>query len=207
MIVYGERLTHGARGDHAARALLNVAGRVVTADHDGAGLLELPAGTNGRGLREVGVLPNAGPGLTPVSPPGLDSAGIAAAAAAGELRALYLLHVDPLRDLPDRAAVGAGARARRRPSSRTPRFLTEGLCEHATSSSPPSPTPRRRARSRIPTGACSACARRSRAPTRCAREWQVLADLCRAPRPRPRRADRPDGVGDSSSTRSRSTPA
>ena len=32
-------------------------------DTAGAGLLEIPAGANGRGLREAGVLPNAGPGL------------------------------------------------------------------------------------------------------------------------------------------------
>ena len=52
----------GARGAHAARALLNVAGRLGLRDHAGAGLLEVPARTNGRGLREVGFLPDAGPG-------------------------------------------------------------------------------------------------------------------------------------------------
>ena len=31
-------------------------------DRDGAGLLEIPAGANGRGLREAGVVPDAGPG-------------------------------------------------------------------------------------------------------------------------------------------------
>ena len=30
----------------------------------GAGLLEVPLTSNGRGLREAGVLPNAGPGLS-----------------------------------------------------------------------------------------------------------------------------------------------
>ncbi len=34
------------------------------ADTDGSGLLEIPDATNARGLREVGCLPDAGPGLT-----------------------------------------------------------------------------------------------------------------------------------------------
>ena len=53
-------------------------------------------------LREAGVLPNAGPGLAAVRTVGLDSGAIGASAAAGALDALYLLHVDPLRDLPSR---------------------------------------------------------------------------------------------------------
>jgi NADH-quinone oxidoreductase subunit G len=48
------------------------------------------------------MLPNAAPGVAPVSPVGLDSDGIGATAAAGDLGALYLMHVDPLRDLPSR---------------------------------------------------------------------------------------------------------
>jgi NADH-quinone oxidoreductase subunit G len=64
-------------------------------------LIELPAGTNARGLREVGCLPNLGPGLSELEQAG--AAGTHDAAARGELRALYLLHSDPLRDLPDRA--------------------------------------------------------------------------------------------------------
>ncbi len=62
VVVWGERLTHGSRGAHAARALLNVAGRIIPGDHLGAGLLEIPSTSNGRGLREVGFLPTAGPG-------------------------------------------------------------------------------------------------------------------------------------------------
>ncbi len=59
VIVWGERLTQGPRGAHAARALLNVAGRLGMADREGAGLLEIPAATNGRGLREVGCTSDA----------------------------------------------------------------------------------------------------------------------------------------------------
>jgi NADH-quinone oxidoreductase subunit G len=68
---------------------------------DGAGMIEIPAGTNGRGLREVGFLPNMGPGLAPTVEPGLDAAGIAGALG-DELRALILFQADPLRTHPGR---------------------------------------------------------------------------------------------------------
>ena len=58
MIVWGERI--GSPRPRAA--LLAIADRLGLADHDGAGLLEIPAGANGRGLREAGVIPDAGPG-------------------------------------------------------------------------------------------------------------------------------------------------
>ena len=77
-----------------------------------------PSGTNGRGLAEVGVLPDAGPGLSDAALEGRSTAQIAGGAAAGELTALYLLHTDPLRDLPARRALALGARHgddRRRP--------------------------------------------------------------------------------------------
>jgi NADH-quinone oxidoreductase subunit G len=72
-------------------------------DTSGAGLLEIPAGSNGRGLREAGVLPNAGPGLSELDDaPGKDAHAIAEDLAGGELAALYLFQVDPLHELPDR---------------------------------------------------------------------------------------------------------
>jgi NADH-quinone oxidoreductase subunit G len=131
VVVWGERLTAGRGGASAARALLRVARALKLADVAGAGLLELPAAANGRGLREAGVLPNAGPGYTELDgEPGRDVAAIAEGLAGGELAALYLLHSDPLRDLPDgdrwreamRAAGGVIAHAA---------FLTEAVREHA----------------------------------------------------------------------------
>ena len=64
VVIWGERLSHGAArhagGRRAARARAQAEpGRRPT----GAGLIEIPTGTNGRGLREVGCLPNLGPGL------------------------------------------------------------------------------------------------------------------------------------------------
>src|SRR5207253_1039559 len=63
VVLWGERLTAGPNGAAAAMALLQIAERLAMAGTEGAGLLEVPAGSNGRGLREAGVLPNAGPGL------------------------------------------------------------------------------------------------------------------------------------------------
>jgi NADH-quinone oxidoreductase subunit G len=178
VIVYGERMTGGARGDHAARALLNVAGRLVTSDHDGAGLLELPAGTNGRGLREVGVLPNAGPGLTAVQRPGLDSAQIAAAAAAGQLEALYLLHVDPLRELPGRRR-WAAALQRAETVVAHADFLTEGLWQHATVVFPAESYAEKEGTITHPDGRVQRLRPAIARPDQVRGEWQVLADLSR----------------------------
>ncbi len=63
VVLWHERLTAGPDGAAGAEALLSLAGTLSLAGIDGAGLLEVPAGANGRGLREAGVLPNAGPGL------------------------------------------------------------------------------------------------------------------------------------------------
>ena len=64
VILWGERLTAGPNGEAGASALLEIANRLGLAGTEGAGLLEIPSAANGRGLREAGVLPNAGPGLS-----------------------------------------------------------------------------------------------------------------------------------------------
>ena len=126
VIVWGERVHPGA-----LLSLLSVAGRLGLAARPGAGLLELPAGANGRGLREVGALSNAGPGYADLRRRGRGAAGIAKATADGELTALYLLEIDPLRDLPDRMlwkrALGRASLVVAHTS-----ILTEGLRDHAT---------------------------------------------------------------------------
>jgi NADH-quinone oxidoreductase subunit G len=122
VIVWGERLTQGPGADNAAKALLNLAARLNLAGRDGAGLLEVPSGANGRGLREVGAVP---------VDDARDAPGIAAAAASGDIGALYLLHADPLRTHPDRAtweaALGQASTVVAHAS-----FLTEGIRDHAT---------------------------------------------------------------------------
>jgi NADH-quinone oxidoreductase subunit G len=144
VILWGERLTSGPNGAAAAVSLLAIAERLAMASTDGAGLLEVPAGTNGRGLREAGVLPNAGPGLSApalaVAPrdgdgatqpiPPADARAIARALADGELSALYLLQCDPIRESAH-PAQWARALARASTVIAHAAFLTEAIAEHA----------------------------------------------------------------------------
>ena len=103
--LWGERLSHGGRGPQGVRALLALARALGVSGTDGAGMIEVPAGANARGLREVGCLPTLGPGLSdPPVPGGRDAAGIAAGLAAGDLSTLILFQADPLVTHPDRAA-------------------------------------------------------------------------------------------------------
>ncbi len=127
VIVWGERRLDPA-GLHA---LLSVAQRLGLADHEGAGLLELPAGGNGRGLREAGVLPDSGPGYRELSgDPGRCAREIAQAAADGDIGALYLFQTDPIRDQPDRPLWERALRQAGVVVAHAS-VLTEGLAEHA----------------------------------------------------------------------------
>jgi NADH-quinone oxidoreductase subunit G len=126
VILWSERLTAGPDGAAAAQALLTLADALALAETSGAGLLEIPAGSNGRGLREAGVLPNSGPGLTAVASEGLDAAGIAEGLAQGALSALYLVQADPP---PDALWEQAMDRASTVVAHAT--FLTPALLTHA----------------------------------------------------------------------------
>jgi NADH-quinone oxidoreductase subunit G len=133
VVLWAERLTAGPDGARAASALLELADALSLGEVDGAGLLEIPSATNGRGLREAGMLPNAGPGLSTPSPEtgdGRDAAAIAQALASGELTALYLLQSDPLLELPD-PELWERALARAATVVAHASFLTEGIREHA----------------------------------------------------------------------------
>jgi NADH-quinone oxidoreductase subunit G len=139
VILWGERLTAGPSAAAGASALLALADSLEMSRADGAGLLEVPSFANGRGLREAGVLPNAGPGLseptaTSASTNGgsgpRDAHAIAEGLAAGELSALYLLHCDPLRELPDRE-LWERALAKAGTVVAHASFLTEGILEYA----------------------------------------------------------------------------
>ncbi|RKQ91952.1 NADH-quinone oxidoreductase subunit G [Solirubrobacter pauli] len=100
VIVYGERALRGSAG----RALLNIASRLNLASIANAGVLELPASPNGRGLREAGFAAGHGPGYASVDATGLGGEDIAAGLASGDLQAVWLHHVDPLRNYPNRGA-------------------------------------------------------------------------------------------------------
>ncbi|MBJ7328997.1 MAG: NADH-quinone oxidoreductase subunit NuoG [Solirubrobacteraceae bacterium] len=177
VIVWGERLTHGPQRENAAHGLLNVASRLIPTPRDGAGLLQIPAGSNSRGLREVGVLPGVGPGLTPADD-GLDTPGIAAAAAAGELPALYFLHVDPLRDLPDRAT-WESALDRASTVIAHSAFLTEGVRDYATVIFPTEPSASKEGTLTHADGRLQRMRQAIGHPGDTHAEWQVLAELAK----------------------------
>jgi NADH-quinone oxidoreductase subunit G len=130
VVIWGERVAHGARGSKAVDGLLAVASALNLEDTEGSGLLEVPAGTNGRGLREVGCLPNLGPGLANAVSEGKGANQIAAALADGGLTTLLLVHADPLRTHPHR---GAWERALAEAGTviAFADFLDGGIAEHA----------------------------------------------------------------------------
>jgi NADH-quinone oxidoreductase subunit G len=112
VVLWHERLSSGLGGEACARALLDLAATLNLAEIAGAGLLEVPAQANGRGLREAGATPGE---------EGLNWAGIAAAFERGDLSCLYLLGVDP----PEGAMDGGGAVIAHA------HFLTDALREQA----------------------------------------------------------------------------
>ncbi|HEX6586897.1 MAG TPA: NADH-quinone oxidoreductase subunit NuoG [Solirubrobacterales bacterium] len=96
-IVWGERLW---RSPGTVEALHACARALEMHQRIGPGLLEVPEESNGRGLREVGCLPGAKPGLEP-APAGRGSAAIREGLASNELGALLLVNSDPARTHPD----------------------------------------------------------------------------------------------------------
>jgi NADH-quinone oxidoreductase subunit G len=114
VVIWGERIVR--EGEGAVNALLELANALDLTRKDGSGLLEIPDLANARGLREVGCLPDAGPGLSEtkstLSPPegpnaalvGKGTEEIRGALESGEIKTLLLFGVDPLRDFPDTEA-------------------------------------------------------------------------------------------------------
>jgi NADH-quinone oxidoreductase subunit G len=177
VILWGERLAAGEGADAAARALLSLADALGLADTGGAGLLEIPAHANGRGLREAGVLPNAGPGYRELDgDAGRDAAGIAAGLAAGELSAIYLLHCDPVRDLP-----GGGSWSEALAGAATvvahASHLTEGIREHADVVFPAEAYPEKEGTVVHPDGRLQRLRPAIAHPGEVRHEWRVLAEL------------------------------
>jgi NADH-quinone oxidoreductase subunit G len=97
VIVWGERLW---RQPGAVAALLECARSLNMHKRLGPGMLEVPEESNGRGLREVGCLPGAGPGLSAADGSG-GADSIKAGLQCGELDTLLLLNSDPVRTHPD----------------------------------------------------------------------------------------------------------
>ncbi|MBN8871089.1 MAG: NADH-quinone oxidoreductase subunit NuoG [Solirubrobacterales bacterium] len=100
VVIWGERIGRGVDGPAAIESLLELTAALDLAGQEESGLIEIPDVANARGLREVGCLPDAGPGLAEVEA-GRDVDEIKAALTSGDLRAVVLYGVDPLRDFPD----------------------------------------------------------------------------------------------------------
>src|SRR3954469_2352709 len=107
VVLWGERVTHGPRAAQATSALLALARALGIENAAGGGLIEVPSGTNARGLREVGCLPNLKAGLQEADATGIGASGMAAALG-DELGAILLFQADPVRFAPDGGAWNAG---------------------------------------------------------------------------------------------------
>ncbi|WP_445152539.1 NADH-quinone oxidoreductase subunit NuoG [Baekduia sp. Peel2402] len=127
VIVYGEKVLADPAG---AAALVSLADTLNLRGRAGVGLFGVPSSSNARGLREAGVVPFAGPGLS-AGPAGRSTNEIAQAAADGEISALWLLGVDPLETHPQRALWDAGLERASTVIAHAG-YLTAGIIEHAT---------------------------------------------------------------------------
>ncbi|GAC1320105.1 MAG: NADH-quinone oxidoreductase subunit NuoG [Thermoleophilaceae bacterium] len=175
VILWGERIAHGDRGDQALAALLELVRVAGVEDVDGAGLIEIPAGTNGRGLREVGCVPNMKPGLVESDGQGSDAATIAGALGE-ELSALILFQADPMRTHPgrelweralDRASAVIGFSD----------FLTESLAKHANVVFPAEAYTEKEGTVTHPDGRLQRVRQAVGRPGAVRPGWQVLLDL------------------------------
>ena len=131
VILWGERTAQGERAKQAVDALLAVAASLGVAQKPESGLIEVPADTNARGIREAGVAPGLAPGLTDASETGMGAAAVPAALGDGGLSTLVLLNCDPLLTHPGQGA-WESALASADSLIAFSEFLTPGLQEHAT---------------------------------------------------------------------------
>jgi NADH-quinone oxidoreductase subunit G len=164
VIVWGERVVSGERGAETIEALLAVAGALGLSAKPESGLIEVPAGTNGRGLREVGCLPGTGPGLADAG----DGMSAEDVAEADELGALLLVE----RELP------ASTLARASAVIAFARFPSEALEEHADVVFPAEIYPEKEGTLTHPDGRLQRVRQALGRAGDVRPGWQVLAELC-----------------------------
>jgi NADH-quinone oxidoreductase subunit G len=165
VVIWGERIVSGERGAETIEGLLAVAGALELSGKPESGLIEVPAGTNGRGLREVGCLPGAGPGLADASAEGMSAADVAEA---DELGALLLVE----RELP------ASVLARASAVVAFARFPSEALDEHADVVFPAEIYPEKEGTLTHPDGRLQRVRQALGRAGDVRPGWQVLAELC-----------------------------
>jgi NADH-quinone oxidoreductase subunit G len=160
VVIWGERVFAGERGGQAVEALLDVADALGVAGKAESGLIAIPAGTNGRGLCEVGCAPLLGPGLADTdSPDDADPAG----------GALLLVEVDAAESL--LAAAGAVIAFSH--------FRSEALDEHADIVFPAETYAEKEGTVTHPDGRVQRVRQALGRANQVRPGWQVLAELCR----------------------------
>ena len=176
VVVWGERLSHGPRGPQALAALLAVAGALELPATEGAGLLEVPAGTNARGLREVGCLPNLVPGLASADPAGKAAAEIGRWSGE-DISALLLVHADPLRDYPE-APLWGRALERADAVVAFADYMSDGLAGQADVVFPAESYAEKEGTVTHPDGRLQRVRQAVGHPDGVRAQWSVLAELC-----------------------------
>ena len=159
VVVWGERVCAGERGRQAAEALIALAGALRLAWKPESGLIGIPAGTNGRGLREVGCAPDLGPGLRDAD---------AQADAAAPDGALLLLETE----VPETAMARAPA------VIAFAGFLSETLVEHADVVFPAETYAEKEGTITHPDGRIQRVRQALGHAGEVRPGWQVLAELC-----------------------------
>jgi NADH-quinone oxidoreductase subunit G len=170
VILWGEAI-----GAEALPTILRIADKLGLSGRDGAGLLEVPTGTNGRGIREAGALANAAPGYSEI-PPGRSAAEIADAAITGDIGVLYLFQTDPVRDLPGRAT-WASALEKASIVVAHASVLTEGIAAHANVVFPAESSAEKEGTIVHPDGRLQRLRTAIKHPGSVRASWQVLADV------------------------------
>jgi anaerobic selenocysteine-containing dehydrogenase len=166
VVIWGERLGWGETGPGAVDALLDLALVLGLDAAEGSGTLEIPAAANGRGLREVGCLPGLGPGFSNVHPPTESDAA----------KSFYLLHCDPLRELPGRPEWEAELAAAPFVVAHS-QFVTESLEQHADVVFPAEAYAEKEGTLTHPDGRLQRLRPSIGRPGSVRMEWQVLVDL------------------------------
>jgi NADH-quinone oxidoreductase subunit G len=174
VVIWGERLAGGERGWQAVEALVALAGALGLAEREGSGMIEIPVAANGRGLREVGCLPNLGPGLKDVEAAGKGTARILDASGR-EVSALLLAHVDVERELPAHAAAALGRAAS---VIAFADFVGEALEEHADAVFPADSYAEKEGTVTHPDGRVQRVRQAIGHPGQVRAGWAVLAELC-----------------------------
>jgi NADH-quinone oxidoreductase subunit G len=165
VVIWGERVASGERGAQAIEALLALAGALGLDEKAESGLIEVPAATNGRGLREVGCLPTIGPGLADASADGMTAAEVVASDVPGAL--LLVEHDVPAAVLERANSVVAFAQ-----------FRTDALDEHADVVFPAEIYPEKEGTITHPDGRLQRLRQALGHANEVRPGWFVLAELC-----------------------------